>query len=119
MPGELHGQLCQRSLDLIFTAFIPDLANPMVAQDFIWSERLVALLPANHDLARRSSVRWADIAKYPIILRAAGCVLSGYRAIRSCVGDSSLQCVHYRLEELRGGKECVTQCVDWLSTEKY
>src|SRR3546814_15372208 len=72
---------------------MPYLANPMVAQDFIWSERLVALLPANHALARRSSVRWADIAKYPIILRVAGGDLSGYRAILSCVVARSLPCV--------------------------
>src|SRR3546814_17129757 len=89
---------------------MPYLANPMVAQDFIWSERLVALLPANHALARRSSVRWADIAKYPIILRVAGGDLSGYRAILSCVGDRSLQCVQYRSEERRVGKECVSTC---------
>lgn len=67
----------------------------MFVQEALWSEPLVTLLPADHVLAGQPSLRWADIAAYPIILRAAGSDLTGYRAILSRVGERSLHCMQY------------------------
>lgn len=95
MPGDLHAQLCDHSLDLVIAAFMPDVANAALEQRRLWSEQLVALLPADHDLAERSSLRWPDVAALPIILRAAGGDLSGYRAILAAVGKRSFDCKQY------------------------
>jgi len=97
MPGDLHAKLCDHKLDLIFVAFMPDLANPAFHQGTIWSERLVAVLPAGHPLADRPSLRWADIARLPIILRTAGGDMSGYRAILSRIGGNTPRCTQYEV----------------------
>jgi DNA-binding transcriptional LysR family regulator len=95
MPGELHAMLCDRSLDLIFTAFMPDLANAAFVQEVLWTEQLVALLPEDHELAELAALRLSDIARFPIILRDAGGDISGYRAILSRLGERSLPCIQY------------------------
>lgn len=95
MPGELHARLCDHSLDLVIAAFMPDLASPAFAQEQLWSERLMVLLPDGHELASRSSLSWSDVAGLSIILRAAGGDLSGYRAILAAIGQRSLNCTRY------------------------
>jgi DNA-binding transcriptional LysR family regulator len=95
MPGELHAQFCDQTLDLVIAAFMPDLANPAFGQESLWSEQLVVLIPGNHGLAERASLRWSDVAKLPIILRAAGGDMSGYRAILAGVSPRSLRCKQY------------------------
>jgi LysR family hydrogen peroxide-inducible transcriptional activator len=95
MPGDLHAQFCDRNLDLVIAAFMPEVANAAFEQKSLWSERLVALLPDDHELAERESLGWSDIARLPIILRAAGGDLSGYRAILAAVGPRPLHGRHY------------------------
>lgn len=95
MPGDLHAQLCDRSLDLVIAAFMPDVANAAFEQKRLWSEQLVALLPADHHVAERNSLRWSDVAALPIILRAAGGDLSGYRAILAAIRKRSFDCKQY------------------------
>jgi len=92
MPSDLHAQLCARQLDLIISAFVAYLGAGDLTQEKLWSEQLVAILPERHELAGRSSLRWAEIARMQIILRAAGGDLSGYRAILAAVGPGSLNC---------------------------
>ena len=95
MPGDLHAQLCDRSLDMLVAAFMPEVANAAFEQKRLWSEQLVALLPADHDLAGRNALRWSDVATLPIIFRNAGGDLSGYRAIMAATGKRSLNCKQY------------------------
>jgi len=94
-PRELHAQLCDHAIDLVIAAFMPDLGASGFAQERIWSEQLVAVLPTDHELASAESLSWADIARMPIILRFAGGDLSGYRAIIAGVGARGLKCAQY------------------------
>lgn len=92
LPGDLHRQLSEHSLDIIFTAFMPDLATPTIVQQALWQERLVAVLPAGHRLASRPHLGWDDIATLPIILRTSQGEIAGYRAILQRMGDRPLDC---------------------------
>ncbi len=42
-------------------------SDPDVAFEPLLSDRFFALCPADHPLARRKTVRWADLAKYPFL----------------------------------------------------
>lgn len=95
MPRELHAQLCDHAIDLVIAAFMPELGSTAFAQERLWSERLIAILPEDHELADAETLSWADVAKMPIILRSAGGDLSGYRAIIAAVGPRGLNCVQY------------------------
>lgn len=95
MPSELYGRLCDRSLDVIFVAFMPEVGTPLMMQESLWSETLVAVLPEDHLLAGRSSLNWSHIAKLRIILRTANGDLSGYKAILARVGDAGFRCTQY------------------------
>lgn len=95
MPSELHRGLREGSLDLVITAFMPDLASPMFAQEPLWNEKLVAILPEGHLLTTREYLRWSDVAKLQVILRDSGNDMSEYRAISARAGVPSLGCAHY------------------------
>jgi len=95
MPSELHAQLCGRKLDLVISAFMTDLGAADLTQEVLWREQLVAVLPDGHLFADRSSLSWPELATMPIILRAAGGDLSGYRAILAAVGPRSLNCKQF------------------------
>lgn len=92
LPGDLHRQLSEHSIDIIFSAFMPDLATPALVQEPLWQERLVAVLPTRHPLARRSHLEWKDIAAQPIILRTLQGEIAGYRAILQRIGDQPIDC---------------------------
>lgn len=92
MPGELNRQLSDGGIDVLFTAFMPDLATPTLVQESLWRERLVAVMSGGHELARRSRVSWADIVRERIVLRSSQGELTGYRAILQRVGDQPLDC---------------------------
>ncbi len=63
---ELASQLSKGSIDLALTY---DLGlGPDIARETLIGLHPYAMLPANHALARRSSVALADLAKYPLIL---------------------------------------------------
>ena len=68
-PGELLRRLNERSVDLFVADRVPDLASKAIAQEPLWSERLIVALAATHPFARRSAFAWDDIAQIPIILR--------------------------------------------------
>lgn len=92
LPGDLHRQLSEHSIDIIFTAFMPDLATPALVQEPLWQERLVAVLPEGHRLAHRPHLDWEDIAAQPIILRTSQGEIAGYRAILQRIGDQPIDC---------------------------
>lgn len=95
MPSALHRGLREGSLDLVITAFMPDLASSAFAQDALWTEKLVAILPEGHPLATREYLRWSDVAKLQVILRESGNDMSEYRAIAARAGVPLLGCAHY------------------------
>lgn len=95
MPRELHAQLCDHAIDLVIAAFMPELGASGIAQECLWSEELVSILPEGHELANVETLSWADIARFPIILRSAGGDLSGYRAIIAGVGPRAVTCAQY------------------------
>ena len=92
MPGELHRKLSEGEIDVMFTALMPDLGTPTLVQEPLWRERLVAVMPAGHELARRSRVGWADVARQRMILRRSQGEPTGYRAILQRIGNRPLDC---------------------------
>lgn len=63
-------QLRAGSLDLVFVAGSSEL--PDCNSRGIWSERLLAVLPACHPLAGRDGVTWADLAGETFLVRHGG-----------------------------------------------
>jgi len=92
-PGELHRQLSERTLDIIFTALLPESSGGGVIRERLWDERLVVGIPENHPLASRTSLRWADMAAMTILLRSHHGDLSAYRAVAARAGDHALDCM--------------------------
>lgn len=101
LPGELNRLLNNGSIDLMFTAFMPNLATPTIVQEPIWRERLAAVLPAGHELAHRSQIGWDDIAGQRVILRTSQSEFTGYRAILQRTGRQHLDCDQHEVS--RGG----------------
>ncbi len=61
-PRELHAQLCDHAVDLVIAAFMPNLGGCGFAQEHLWTERLIAILPEGHALADGDSLSWGDVA---------------------------------------------------------
>jgi DNA-binding transcriptional LysR family regulator len=95
VPSELHRGLRDGSLDLVVTAFMPDLASPAFAQETLWTEKLVAILPEGHPLAAREYLRWSDVAKLQVLLSERANDMSEYREITARAGVPLLGCAHY------------------------
>ena len=93
--GDLHRQLNAHELDIIFTAFLPDLCNPTLVQQELWAERLVAVLPTGHPLTGRAELEWDDIARLPIIMGSSKGEMTGYRAIAARIGNRPIDCRHH------------------------
>lgn len=68
---ELMEQLQRRELDLVL-AFKPLKKEKNVDSRVIFSNRLAAIVNANHPLARESSVRLSDLERYPLVLPSKG-----------------------------------------------
>lgn len=91
-PGELHRQLSERSLDLMFASLLPDLDGSLNAQERLWEEQLVVAVPDDHALAAKGSIAWTDLAGLPIILLAGQGDMSAYRAIAARMADLPFHC---------------------------
>jgi DNA-binding transcriptional LysR family regulator len=66
----LHDELLAGSLDLVLaTNHYPD---PAIEWQPLWKEQLVALVPRDHRLARRSYVDLAEIAQEPLLTFKSG-----------------------------------------------
>jgi len=92
LPRELHRQLNERAIDIMFVALLPDLASASLVQEPLWDEGLVLALRDDHPLAAAAEVRWDDITQLPLITRSSDGDLSGYRAILARVGERALDC---------------------------
>jgi len=93
--GDLHRQLSSHDLDIIFTAFLPDLGNPGLVQEVLWTERLVVVVPSGHAFADCKEMSWAEVARMPIILGASKGEMTGFRAIAARIGNRPFDCAHH------------------------
>lgn len=67
---ELFGCLEARRLDAAFVAADrPDVPERFAALG-LWTEHLVAALPAGHPLERRDGIAWSDLDREPLVLRS-------------------------------------------------
>lgn len=68
--NELHRQLNERTIDVMFAAHLPNLAGGPNMQERLWDERLFVAVREDHPLVGNDSLRWADLSSLPIILQA-------------------------------------------------
>lgn len=80
-PQELRRQLNERAINLMIVAPAPRLESKALTQERLWDEHLVVALPAHHTMARKDTLRWADIAELPIILKDSHSELVAYRLL--------------------------------------
>lgn len=92
LPGELHRQLNERTIDLMVVAFLPDLASKTLEQEQLWTERLVVALPTTHNLADHASLSWEEIASMRVILRASPGEMIAFRSLLPRFGDRIIDC---------------------------
>lgn len=97
VPGELHRQLNERTIDIMFGALMQDVSSTKLVQELLWHERLVVALPAVDPLAEKERLDWQDVSSLPIILRTVLGEISGYRAIIARIGDRPLDCEHHAI----------------------
>lgn len=86
--GELHRQLNERLVDIMFGALIPDLGGGPNFQERLWDEQLFVGLRDDHPFVANDSLRWSDISSLSIIVRAPHGDLSFSRAIERRMGDN-------------------------------
>lgn len=91
-PSELHRQLNERAIDIMFVGLLPDLDGGPNVQERLWNERLVVAIRDDHPLAERGALRWADISSLHFILRANQGDMSAYRAIAAKIGERPFDC---------------------------
>ncbi len=99
-PIDLHRQLNERTIDIMFTALPPDTAGGPNEQERVWDDRLIVAIRDDHPLVANDSLRWADISSLPIILHAHRGDLSAYRAIAARMGDQPFEC---RMQDVSAG----------------
>jgi LysR family hydrogen peroxide-inducible transcriptional activator len=90
LPDDLNRQLNERSLDMIFVALMPDIADVRLHREPLWCENLVVALPVDHEFASRVSLAWNDIASETILLRRSGREIFGYRSLIERFGNIRL-----------------------------
>lgn len=89
---DLHRQLNERSIDIMFAAHIPALAGGPNIQERLWDDRLCVVMREDHPLVANDSLRWADISALRIVLQAHQGDMSAYRAIAARMGDQPFEC---------------------------
>jgi len=91
-PRDLHRYLNERTVDIIFVALLPDSISPQLHQERLWDEGLVVTMRADHPLATKDSLNWAEVCDLPLILRSSNGDLTAYQAILARVGERALDC---------------------------
>ena len=94
-PNDLHRQLNERTLDIVFTGLLPGLGGGPNEQERLWDDRLFAALRDDHPLAANDSLRWADVSTLPIIIPAHHGDLTYYRAIATRMGELPFECISH------------------------
>jgi LysR family hydrogen peroxide-inducible transcriptional activator len=90
--SDLHRQLNERTIDIMFAAHLPNLGEGPNMQQRLWDESLFVALRDDHPLVANDSLRWADISTLPIILQAHHGDMSMYRAVAARMGDQPFEC---------------------------
>ena len=70
--SELMELLIKREVDFVLSYRPFGGEYPQVTSHTLFEDRLSVILPANHELAKRESVKLADLAKYPMALPSEG-----------------------------------------------
>ncbi|UAK23805.1 LysR family transcriptional regulator [Sphingomonas nostoxanthinifaciens] len=91
--NELHRQLNERTIDIMFAPHLPNLLGGPNAQEHLWDERLHVALRKDHPLATNESLRWADVSALPIVLQAHSGDMSTFRAVAARMGARPFECV--------------------------
>lgn len=91
-PAELHRQLNERSLDIVFTAYAGEGGNGVNQQERVWEEPIVVALQSDHPLATRTGLSWTDLSALPLLMRSHGGDLTAYRMIAARMGDLPFNC---------------------------
>lgn len=91
-PNDLHRQLNERVIDILFATLLPELTTGLNVQERVWKEPLVAVFRDDHPLAERESVTWKDLASTAIMLRSNQGDLSAFRGIAARMGDHVFEC---------------------------
>ena len=92
LPGELHRQLNEGTLDVMIASFMPRNTADTIERLPLWEERLFVAMPATHPLAERPSLGWADIASLKLLMRTWQGENSVYRAVLSRIEGRTLDC---------------------------
>lgn len=91
-PGDLHRQLNERSIDIMFAAFRPDFDKTANSHERLWDEPLVVAARDDHPLATQQHITWTELSGLPFVLRSPQGDLSAYRAIAARMGDRPFNC---------------------------
>ena len=92
LPGDLHRQLNDRTIDVMVASFMPRQTADTIERLPLWEERLFLALPVLHSLAGRTSLGWTDIASLKLLMRTWQGENSVYRAVISRIGGRTLDC---------------------------
>lgn len=91
-PAELHRELNERSLDIIFTAYLSKALSGVNEREPLWEEPIVVALQDSHPLAQKQGLTWTDLSSLALMMRSHGGDLSAYRTIAARIGDLPFQC---------------------------
>ncbi|PZU10750.1 LysR family transcriptional regulator [Sphingomonas sp.] len=91
-PHELHRQLNDRLIDLMFVTFLPDLTSTALVQETLWEERMIVALREDHQLAGKASLGWNDVSKLRIMMRSSESDRTSHHALLSRIGEWPLDC---------------------------
>ncbi len=91
-PSDLHRQLNERIIDIMFVTSLPELASGPNVQERLWDETMVVAIRHDDPLSARQSLQWADLSSTPFMLRSHQGDLSAYRAIAARMGDRRFDC---------------------------
>jgi len=94
---DLHRQLNERTIDIMFAAHLPDLSGGPNIQERLWDERLFAAMPHDHPLTANDSLRWADISSLSLLVHAQSGDLSIYRALAARMAGLPFQCATHNV----------------------
>jgi LysR family hydrogen peroxide-inducible transcriptional activator len=99
-PTDLHRQLNERAIDIMFTGRLPDLANGPNMQERLWDEHLFVAMRDDHPLVANDSLRWEDLSSLLIVINARHGDLSIYRAIAARMGNRPFE---YNIHDVSAG----------------
>lgn len=92
LPRELHRQLNERSIDVMFLGLLPELCASRLTREPLWKEPLAVVLREDHALAAKETFDWHDVSTLSLLLRSCHGDLSGYQALLARIGEGPVDC---------------------------